>query len=78
MAFIDSDAYADPDWLYYLVSALDEHEAAAVGGPNLSLRRIRSFVKTAEIDPQKSNVNGKEIVPKFPALILTFMLTCGL
>lgn len=36
VAFIDSDAYADPDWLYYLVSALDEHESSAVGGPNLS------------------------------------------
>ncbi len=36
VAFIDSDAYADPDWLYYVVSAMDEHGAAAVGGPNLS------------------------------------------
>jgi glycosyltransferase involved in cell wall biosynthesis len=36
VAFIDSDAYADPDWLYYIVSALEEHNAAAVGGPNLS------------------------------------------
>jgi glycosyltransferase involved in cell wall biosynthesis len=36
VAFIDSDAYADPDWLYYTVSALEEHGAAAVGGPNLS------------------------------------------
>lgn len=36
VAFLDSDAYADPDWLYYIVSALEEHEAAAVGGPNLS------------------------------------------
>jgi glycosyltransferase involved in cell wall biosynthesis len=36
VAFIDSDAYADPDWLYYMVSALEEHKAAAVGGPNLS------------------------------------------
>jgi glycosyltransferase involved in cell wall biosynthesis len=36
VAFIDSDAYADPDWLYYLVSALDEHQASVVGGPNLS------------------------------------------
>ena len=36
VAFIDSDAYADPDWLYYMVSALDEYGAAAVGGPNLS------------------------------------------
>jgi cellulose synthase/poly-beta-1,6-N-acetylglucosamine synthase-like glycosyltransferase len=36
VAFIDSDAYADPDWLYYMVSALDENGASAVGGPNLS------------------------------------------
>jgi O-antigen biosynthesis protein len=36
IAFIDSDAYADPDWLYYMVSALEEHGASAVGGPNLS------------------------------------------
>jgi O-antigen biosynthesis protein len=36
VAFIDSDAYADPDWLYYMVTALEEHKASAVGGPNLS------------------------------------------
>ena len=36
VAFIDSDAYADPDWLYYIVGALEEHGASAVGGPNLS------------------------------------------
>ncbi|HVU99740.1 MAG TPA: glycosyltransferase, partial [Verrucomicrobiae bacterium] len=35
-AFIDSDAYADPDWLYYMVSAMEEYGASAVGGPNLS------------------------------------------
>jgi glycosyltransferase involved in cell wall biosynthesis len=36
VAFIDSDAYADPDWLFYMVNALEENGAAAVGGPNLS------------------------------------------
>lgn len=36
VAFIDSDAFADQDWLYYMVSALEEHGASAVGGPNLS------------------------------------------
>lgn len=36
VAFIDSDAYADQDWLYYIVNSLEEHDAAAVGGPNLS------------------------------------------
>ena len=35
IAFTDSDAYADHDWLYYMVSALEEHDASAVGGPNL-------------------------------------------
>ncbi|HXT58298.1 MAG TPA: glycosyltransferase [Pirellulales bacterium] len=36
VAFIDSDAYADPDWLYYLVTKLEQQRAAAVGGPNHS------------------------------------------
>jgi O-antigen biosynthesis protein len=38
VAFIDADAYAGPEWLFHLVTALQEHEAAAVGGPNLSPR----------------------------------------
>lgn len=37
VAFIDSDAYADPDWLFYMVTALNEHDARAVGGPNLAV-----------------------------------------
>lgn len=36
VAFLDSDAWADPDWLHYLVTAIEEHGAAAAGGPNLS------------------------------------------
>jgi hypothetical protein len=36
VAFIDSDAHPDPDWLYYLVCSLEEQNAAAVGGPNLA------------------------------------------
>jgi GT2 family glycosyltransferase len=36
VAFLDCDAYADPDWLYFLVTALEEQDAVAVGGPNLS------------------------------------------
>jgi glycosyltransferase involved in cell wall biosynthesis len=35
VAFIDADAYADPDWLYFAVTAIEEKQAAAVGGPNL-------------------------------------------
>lgn len=36
VAFIDSDAYADEDWLFNLVSTMEEHGAAGVGGPNLT------------------------------------------
>jgi glycosyltransferase involved in cell wall biosynthesis len=35
VAFIDSDAYADPDWLYFLVTAMEQQDAVAAGGPNL-------------------------------------------
>ncbi len=36
VAFIDSDAAADPDWLYFLVTQMVRQGAAACGGPNLS------------------------------------------
>ncbi len=36
VAFIDSDAYADPDWLFHLVTTLADKGASGVGGPNLS------------------------------------------
>jgi GT2 family glycosyltransferase len=34
VAFIDSDARADADWLYHLVEAITRRSAAAAGGPN--------------------------------------------
>jgi GT2 family glycosyltransferase len=34
VAYIDADAYADPDWLTYLVFALEAPEVAGAGGPN--------------------------------------------
>lgn len=36
VAFIDSDAHPDSNWLYYLVCSLEEQKAAAVGGPNIA------------------------------------------
>ncbi len=36
VAYIDSDAYADRDWLRHLVLRLDEGGFAGVGGPNLT------------------------------------------
>jgi GT2 family glycosyltransferase len=35
VAFIDDDAYPDPDWLHYLAIAFRSTSHAAVGGPNL-------------------------------------------
>jgi glycosyltransferase involved in cell wall biosynthesis len=36
VAYTDSDCYADPDWLTRLVYRLQQTDAAAVGGPNLT------------------------------------------
>ena len=36
VAYIDDDAFADADWLFFMVQALLEQGASAVGGPNLS------------------------------------------
>ena len=36
IVFPDCDASAEPDWLYFLVTALEQQDAVAVGGPNLS------------------------------------------
>lgn len=35
VAYIDDDAYPDPDWLKYLAITFEEDEYVAVGGPNL-------------------------------------------
>lgn len=35
VAYIDSDAYADPHWLRYLVATFQESDFVGVGGPNL-------------------------------------------
>lgn len=35
IAYLDSDAYPDRDWPYYLVLGLDGRNVAGVGGPNL-------------------------------------------
>jgi glycosyltransferase involved in cell wall biosynthesis len=51
VAFIDSDAYADPDWLFFLVNSLQEHKAAAVGGPNLSPPRDGFVARCVNYSP---------------------------
>ncbi len=35
VAYTDDDCFVDEDWLYYLVGKLLDHDASAVGGPNL-------------------------------------------
>jgi glycosyltransferase involved in cell wall biosynthesis len=36
VAYIDSDAHADPDWLRHLVTSMESGNYAAAGGPNLT------------------------------------------
>ena len=36
VAYIDDDAYPDPDWLHYLAARLAQGNWVAVGGPNLA------------------------------------------
>ena len=36
VAFIDDDAYPDPDWITYLAATFMETDHAGVGGPNLT------------------------------------------
>ncbi len=35
VAFLDDDAYPDPDWLHYLAAALRSNARSGVGGPNI-------------------------------------------
>jgi O-antigen biosynthesis protein len=35
VAFLDDDAYPDPDWLHYLAASLRANAHAGVGGPNI-------------------------------------------
>src|SRR5207249_1369116 len=35
VAYTDSDCVADPDWLFYLVDAMQRQGVKAIGGPNL-------------------------------------------
>jgi glycosyltransferase involved in cell wall biosynthesis len=34
VAFLDSDAYPSPEWLYYIALGLDREDVVGVGGPN--------------------------------------------
>ena len=35
VAYTDSDCVADPDWLFYLIDAMQRQQVKAIGGPNL-------------------------------------------
>lgn len=40
VAYIDVDAYPDPDWLSYLAIEFNSSEFAAIGGPNISPEKV--------------------------------------
>jgi len=51
VAYIDSDADADPDWLSYLATTYSKFELAGVGGPNLVPRKDNWVAKCVYRSP---------------------------
>ena len=60
VAFLDSDARADADWLYHLVEALTRRGAAAAGGPNFAPRSDDAFAVAPGI-PREVRGDGDEL-----------------
>jgi glycosyltransferase involved in cell wall biosynthesis len=67
VAYIDSDAFADRDWLRHLVLTLDSGDYVAVGGPNLTPEsdgRLAKFIAVCPGNPTyvlKDNVEADHI-----------------
>ncbi|MEQ1854777.1 MAG: glycosyltransferase, partial [Chthoniobacteraceae bacterium] len=51
VAFTDSDAFPDVDWLFYLVSAMEERAASAVGGPNIAPAGVGLIADCVDCSP---------------------------
>jgi len=60
VAFIDSDARADADWLYHLVEAITHRGAAAAGGPNFAPYSSDAFALAPGI-PREVRGDGDEL-----------------
>jgi GT2 family glycosyltransferase len=56
VAYTDSDCFADPDWLTYLVYQLQRTGAAGVGGPNLTPNDGRQAACVAACPGQPTHV----------------------
>ncbi len=61
VAFIDSDARADADWLYHLVEAITRRGAAAAGGPNFAPRDTDPAYAFAPGVPREVRGDGDEL-----------------
>ncbi|MCA9447745.1 MAG: glycosyltransferase, partial [Candidatus Omnitrophica bacterium] len=51
VAFIDSDCYADPDWLYHIVRQFQLGDFTGVGGPNLTPEEPRLVHQSIALAP---------------------------
>ena len=60
VAFLDSDARADADWLYHLVEAITRRGAAAAGGPNFAPDNSAAFANAPGI-PREVRGDGDEL-----------------
>jgi len=63
VAFLDSDARADEDWLYHLVEAITRRGAAAAGGPNFppTSSNGSSAFELAPGIPREVRIGGDEL-----------------
>src|SRR4030095_15838463 len=66
VAYTDDDCFADPDWLYFLVSKLLETGASGVGGPNLLPTTDGPVARSARAhrwETAASGVGGPNLLP---------------
>ncbi len=67
-AFTDADCFADPDWLYHIVIAMERDSVVGVGGPNLTPDENRLAAQCVSLAPGQPthvllNHNEAEHIP---------------
>src|SRR5256885_10362615 len=72
IAYIDSDARADPDWLSYLDATFLESDVVGVGGPNRCRPKTRGWpsASTARRDRKSTRLNSSHLVISYAVFCL--------
>ncbi|BCX48824.1 hypothetical protein HAHE_27320 [Haloferula helveola] len=75
VAYIDDDAFADPDWLFFMVQSLIEQGASAVGGPNLSPKDEKFTAQCVHHSPGNPThvLLGDEIAEHVPGCNMAYV-----